>query len=424
MSVRNLKFKNLYFILPALFVLLSACSTYHAEKNSNMPLTSISNKDLPDEAASQKKLKKVKKADDAFCKVQKGDLVRLEFSLYTADGRLLCSNIPALKDVKNADYSECYKDDIFSRPLEIIAGQPDLLPGLHTAVIGMETGESRKIILSPEEAYGLKQENKIKRLSSRRTFPISLKIPSDKFLEIYGTAPVEGRRLRLIPYVEHEIAAVKNDQVFLSADIQKPVASNDRFGITRVYPEKDTIHIELDPDIGSIFKMDNEDCRIVSKEDSYFSVDCNHPLAGLELLLRINIAEITKKTSAENWNITWFDNYDRGLDTASQEEKPSILVLHSSQCGWCRKLFEETMTDPRITRYRDNFIWIKVSEETSPEIMDVYGRKSYPAIIFLNSHGKEIEMVSGFKYAPVLRTELSRVLHIDKNSKKNSQVFD
>ncbi len=39
-------------------------------------------------------------------------------------------------------------------PLEFTIGDGRLIPGFEKAVIGMNTGESKTIILSPEEAYG------------------------------------------------------------------------------------------------------------------------------------------------------------------------------------------------------------------------------------------------------------------------------
>ena len=39
-------------------------------------------------------------------------------------------------------------------PLEFILGEGDVIPGFENAIVGMNVGESKKISIPPEEAYG------------------------------------------------------------------------------------------------------------------------------------------------------------------------------------------------------------------------------------------------------------------------------
>jgi|SRR3989338_3507022 len=72
-----------------------------------------------------------------------GDLVTVEYEATLADGSLF-------------DSSQDY--DV---PVTFTVGKQEVLPGLETAVIGMHAGEQKKILLTPESAYGMPTPDKI-----------------------------------------------------------------------------------------------------------------------------------------------------------------------------------------------------------------------------------------------------------------------
>jgi len=54
--------------------------------------------------------------------------------------------------------------EVFSKsevetPIEVTLGNEELLPGFERGIVGMEVGEKKTITVSPEEAYGPKQED-------------------------------------------------------------------------------------------------------------------------------------------------------------------------------------------------------------------------------------------------------------------------
>ena len=46
-------------------------------------------------------------------------------------------------------------------PMEFIVGEGKMIPGFEKGVIGMKTDENKTISISPEDAYGLRDEKKI-----------------------------------------------------------------------------------------------------------------------------------------------------------------------------------------------------------------------------------------------------------------------
>ena len=67
--------------------------------------------------------------------IQNGKKVTLEYTVFLADGTQIDSNVG---------------DD----PLVFVLGQNQVFPALEQALLGLKIGDSKKIILKPEEAYG------------------------------------------------------------------------------------------------------------------------------------------------------------------------------------------------------------------------------------------------------------------------------
>jgi FKBP-type peptidyl-prolyl cis-trans isomerase SlyD len=67
--------------------------------------------------------------------IEKGSTVQLEFTLKDDAGKVLESNKGAA-------------------PLSYVQGEQQLIPGLERELAGMHTGEEKKIVVKPEDAYG------------------------------------------------------------------------------------------------------------------------------------------------------------------------------------------------------------------------------------------------------------------------------
>ena len=359
--------------------------------------------------------------NDSSLTVQAGDLVGVKYCLKLETGEILRTNIKELLDDKEIPLSENYiESNIFSE-VEVLAGEMDAFPGLHSGVIGMKKGETKKIVVSPEEGYGPRKEDRIKTFPSLRLLPKKTSINQEKFHELFNMAPVVGDSVHLVPYFYHKITEINEMEVVLEAEIKGTYSLKSEIGDIKITPEENNIAITLEPQKGADFVVGNETGKIASVDDNVFTVDFNHPLAGKNLVLDMTVDSIIEASRLKDWEISWHEDYDEGLQIAKGKDKPAVIVLYSDTCGWCEKLFVETMTDPRVTLYKDDFIWIKANEKSYPELMELYSQNSSPAIVFLGKQGEEIEKLSGFKYAPMLREKLSNVLYnINVNNKKAS----
>jgi FKBP-type peptidyl-prolyl cis-trans isomerase SlyD len=84
-------------------------------------------------------------------KVEPDKLVTLEYQLFNEKGELL-------------------EETSVDEPLLFVFGSGMIIPGLEKGLEGMEPGESKEIIVAPEDGYGLHQEELVHRIS-REHFP-------------------------------------------------------------------------------------------------------------------------------------------------------------------------------------------------------------------------------------------------------------
>jgi FKBP-type peptidyl-prolyl cis-trans isomerase SlyD len=98
-------------------------------------------------------------------KIQPNAFVSLDYTLHDDDGELL--------DESAGEGGE---------PIDYVHGYGMLVPGLEAALVGLETGDEREIIVSAEEGYGEHDEDLVLEVE-RSEFPDPTKVtPGDEFL--------------------------------------------------------------------------------------------------------------------------------------------------------------------------------------------------------------------------------------------------
>jgi thioredoxin-related protein len=115
----------------------------------------------------------------------------------------------------------------------------------------------------------------------------------------------------------------------------------------------------------------------------------------------------------------WFA-FDDGLAKARTENKPIFVEFYAEWCIFCKKFEKETIKDQNVSKMlSENFVYARVDAENSEsrvhyrgkslsnvELGQAFGINSYPSLVFLDSKGKPITMLSGFipphQFMPVL----------------------
>lgn len=121
-----------------------------------------------------------------------GSKVSLEYTLYLEDGTVADTNVG-------------------KAPLEFEQGANMIIKGLESSLAGLKAGDTKKVTISPEEAYGAVDTNALKEVPKDKIPPDALKV---------GTVlQASGEDGRGIPVVVREVRA---DTVVL--DFNHPLA--------------------------------------------------------------------------------------------------------------------------------------------------------------------------------------------------------
>ena len=89
------------------------------------------------------------------------------------------------------------------------------------------------------------------------------------------------------------------------------------------------------------------------------------------------------------------------LSQAAKGRKLVMVDVYTDWCGWCKKLDKDVYARPDVTdAVKKNFVALKVNPEKSKANADFvkkYGVRGFPTIIFLDSKGKEVHRIVGYR---------------------------
>ncbi len=99
---------------------------------------------------------------------------------------------------------------------------------------------------------------------------------------------------------------------------------------------------------------------------------------------------------ATNQKIAWEDSFEGAMQRARAEKKPIMVSFYTDWCGWCKELDRQVFPDQSVVSESKNWVSIKINAEKRPDVAGAYGVTGYPTIIFAQSSGKPLDVLSGF----------------------------
>lgn len=344
-------------------------------------------------------------------RVQSGDLVNVQVTAALSDGAIYYTTVPQID--KDSKYT---KVDWYTTPKhfsteQIVAGQSDpFFPGVADAVLGMSVGEKNTETIASERAFGPPNPKQIIEYPLQKATPKVITLGPAGFVQRYEQFPIVGSEIPITPYFNARVTAVSDRIATLKVEITEGKRIEEPYGVTELEVTDQTVIMTLTPIIGSFFDIGEKKGRIVEVNESVFKVDFNHPLQGQDIQYDLEVVSLTKASQFAGWELPWLEDYDSALTFAEEEGKPTVLALYADWCGFSKRFFNETATDPRIKAMTDKFVWVRIDSNLHSEYKEKFGQDGYPMIVLFNPEGEIVEKIDGFRDAKAFWGELNNCL--------------
>lgn len=148
------------------------------------------------------------------------------------------------------------------------------------------------------------------------------------------------------------------------------------------------------------------------------------------------IITLALQTNAQE-KVNWL-SFEKAIEINKTNPKPLLVSIYTDWCGWCKKMYNETYTNPVIAKYvNDNYHAIKLNGEGKEPITykdytfkynqegkSKYhelsaalqnGKLSYPTTIILNKEEQLLDRIPG--YLPAKKMEMVLAFFITKDRK-------
>ncbi len=116
----------------------------------------------------------------------------------------------------------------------------------------------------------------------------------------------------------------------------------------------------------------------------------------LLLIVSVSSAVADDQEKSDLRSIPWV-GYNEGLAQAQNFDKPVFIHFTAPWCKWCKKMKQETYTDPKVIRFMDeNFVAVMVDTEKLPSLARKFAVESLPTLWFLDAQGNGLTSIEGY----------------------------
>lgn len=103
--------------------------------------------------------------------------------------------------------------------------------------------------------------------------------------------------------------------------------------------------------------------------------------------------------------------YEEGLSQVASTQKPAMLFVTTTWCGWCKRLAADSFDDPQVRELLDKFVLVIVDGDTEQEAVAKYDVQGFPHVIFESPSGEKLGECVGYVPADQFRTIVEGALN-------------
>ncbi len=328
--------------------------------------------------------------------IQPGDLAVVHVRAVTEKGTVLVSTDGDSTGYQHPDEAHI-KARLFPGPVCITAGSPALLPQLSMGLVGMEAGQKKELVLTPESGFGERSPELVDRYARMKRLPVDMGMPLADYRLKFEADPAVGERVPILPYFDATVKEVTASNVTLHLLAAERKSFPEDFGVTEVVSDGNFVYIHLVPRLGDVFKKDGRAGYITAIDEKAFEVDFNPPLAGKTITIALETVSIKKRSENARHPVEWVEDWEAGVSAAESRGARMLLVLYSKGCPWCRRLLEDTQSDSLIRDLSDDFVWVKIDSEENPEYKAGFEQTAFPTALVLSEGQKVLKRIEGYR---------------------------
>ncbi|MCF7885877.1 MAG: thioredoxin family protein [Candidatus Marinimicrobia bacterium] len=129
-------------------------------------------------------------------------------------------------------------------------------------------------------------------------------------------------------------------------------------------------------------------------------------------VLFLFLVSCSKKSDQE---ITWEHNIDIAVEKS--QKKPVMIDFMAEWCPPCQEMEKTTFNNSKIIKKADKFVTVRIDVDKQETVAQKYngnaskyGGVGIPNILFLNSDGKKLRHIIGYRNAEQLAAVMDSVL--------------
>lgn len=106
--------------------------------------------------------------------------------------------------------------------------------------------------------------------------------------------------------------------------------------------------------------------------------------------------------------VNWLNDYSKGVYESAACKRPMVIVVGAKWCGYCRKLYEQTLPNPGIiSLLNEQFVPVMIDADKEQELTQKLKVESMPTVIVVSPERKILRRIAGFKSPAELNAQLT-----------------
>ena len=133
-----------------------------------------------------------------------------------------------------------------------------------------------------------------------------------------------------------------------------------------------------------------------------------------------NPVAVSDEKLAKDTRVTWYSDWDKGMEAAKKESKPVLVDFFAEWCRWCHVMDEQTFSAPEIEdRFSKNWVTIRVNTQDKnryatydgksmpyQELSGYFQVTGLPSYLFMDKEGRPVHLLPGYvpkeQFGPLL----------------------